>query len=290
MNFLKTFYLVSAILISCLLGGCHCSQSVNQNKNLVVLISEDGVPESLKMQVYGFLKSIRLNVEIIPWKYDSGKTEQAADAYLFDKTTRFFPAGTIFLVLHGSSAQNRLIAARSQTGKIYMGSDDGLFSQSLQREGVAEIREIQLQSTTSSMSELLHGQGQLLEGISHVLKGEALETLGAKITDVKTLSIKPASVLSNQITGEIIYIDHAGNVVTNVKADHLVNFKTDQLIRLSLQGKTYSIPIVQNQEEIPPGRLVTRLNQNKELEITIAKKSAAEFLSAKVGQQIVIKF
>ena len=95
--------------------------------------------------------------------------------------------------------------------------------------------------------------------------------------------------MSNQAKGQILYIDHYGNILTNIPGSELSKLKPGQLLSLSLRGKNLSLPFLRTYSEAPADRPFALINSDGELEIAIAKGHAAKELGAKVGDPVVLR-
>ena len=98
-----------------------------------------------------------------------------------------------------------------------------------------------------------------------------------------------ATVMANQAKGQVLYIDHYGNILSNIPGSELTKLKPGQLLSLTLRGKNVSVPFLRTYAEAPADRPFALINSDGELEIAIAKGHAAKELGAKVGDPLVLK-
>ena len=83
---------------------------------------------------------------------------------------------------------------------------------------------------------------------------------------------------SNEIIGEVLFVDHFGNLVTNLEAESLPS-------TYKLHFKDEVLPMVRTYAEAKPGCLCCLVNSFGMLEITLPMGSAADFLSGEAGDE-----
>jgi S-adenosylmethionine hydrolase len=95
--------------------------------------------------------------------------------------------------------------------------------------------------------------------------------------------------MSNQAKGQVLYVDHYGNILTNIPGSELGKLKVGQLLSLSIKGKSISLPFLRTYSEAPADRPFALINSDGELEIAINQGNAARELGIKPGDPVVLK-
>ena len=67
--------------------------------------------------------------------------------------------------------------------------------------------------------------------------GLAIEDVGGRIFDYVDLDFGKAKIMDDRIEGEVIFIDHFGNIITNISSD-LVDLQPGD--RLEMQDKSFT--------------------------------------------------
>ena len=83
---------------------------------------------------------------------------------------------------------------------------------------------------------------------------------------------------SDEIVGEVLFVDHFGNLVTNIEAESLASTS-----KLHFKGK--ALPMVRPYAEAKLDYPCFLVNSFGMLEIALPMGSAADFLSGKVGDE-----
>ena len=72
----------------------------------------------------------------------------------------------------------------------------------------------------------------------HIAKGGLLNVIGKEIQSIKDITELQATVLDNQIKGNVIYIDHYGNVVTNISKNLFLETGKGRPYEIKFKTKT----------------------------------------------------
>src|ERR1051325_1478315 len=158
--------------------------------------------------------------------------------YILARTVPYFPEGSIHVVVvdPGVGTQRRPMAA--QIGDwFYVGPDNGLITNWLERAEVSgwstEFVELtEHKYWLQNISNTFHGRDIFSPVAAYLASGVPLTDLGMPFTDpVKLILPKPIQ-LQNGWSGEVIHIDHFGNIGTNIRLEHLdpVMDKKEQII------------------------------------------------------------
>ena len=108
--------------------------------------------------------------------------------------------------------------------------------------------------------------------------------------DFVRLKIPRANVRNGQIRGQVIRVDHYGNVVTNI-SDSLLNeagIRLGDLVKVTLNEQTFPVRFVITYGDVPKGEKLCHLESRRLLEVSINKGHLANTLGIHVGDQIVI--
>ncbi|MCA9039263.1 MAG: SAM-dependent chlorinase/fluorinase, partial [Planctomycetaceae bacterium] len=107
------------------------------------------------------------------------------------------------------------------------------------------------------------------------------------------LQVPEPTVMDSQVIGTILYVDHFGNLVSNIRREHLENWKTnpaDPLIRLERDGSLRFIDfgISQTYTDCLPGHGVILWGSNGFLEVALHGGNAATKFKSKPGETLAL--
>lgn len=278
------------VALSPFLSGCQSSRSMS---HLVALFTDFGSGDPYVAQLKGAIKTIHPDSEILDLSHDNAAFDIATASYILSKSTRTLPAGTVIVAVvdPGVGSHREGLVVRTQIGRVYVAPDNGLLTEVLAREGLSEARILQNPKLNlpGSSSATFHARDIFGPVAAHLVSGVSLESCGPKAEKILRLPRPLATVMANQAKGQILYIDHYGNILSNIPGSELTKLKPGQLLSLTLRGKNISVPFLRTYAEAPADRPFALINSDGELEIAIAKGHAAKELGAKVGDPLVLK-
>ena len=139
-------------------------------------------------------------------------------AYILWTALPYFPAESVHLVVvdPGVGTARRPIAARTPWG-VLVGPDNGVFSYVWEAASSDLIVELQNSAYRApAVSTTFHGRDVFSPAAAHLARGVPLAQFGPEIVDPVRLSLPQVEVMDDRIRGEVIYIDHFGNVITSI--------------------------------------------------------------------------
>ena len=212
--------------------------------------------------------------------------------YILGRSAPYFPKGSIHVVVvdPGVGTERRPMAARIGDW-YYVGPDNGTITVWLERanqEGWRmEFVELNRpQYWLQNISHVFHGRDIFSPVAAHLANGTSLSELGSALNDPIRLELPKPEKTSNGWRGEVIHIDHFGNVSTNVRIENLgaaLNAKENITVRLNgveIRG------MVDTFGERPVGELVALIGSTGNLGIAVVNGSAQQKLGSKVGDGV----
>lgn len=278
-------------LLSPWLAGC---QSGPRMANLVALYTDFGINDPYVGQLKGAVKTTNPGAELIDLTHDSSVFDVSAASYLLAKSTRTLPLGTVVVAIvdPGVGSERAALAVRTGAGRFYVAPDNGLLTEVLAREGLADARLVQNKNLflPGEASSTFHGRDIFAPVAAHLAAGIPLESVGPKAEKILRLPRNTATVMPNLAKGLVLFIDHYGNILTNIPGSELAKLKTGQLLNLTIKGKPVPVPFLRTYAEAPDDRPFALINSDGEFEIAVSKGSAAKKLGVAPGDPVVLKF
>jgi S-adenosylmethionine hydrolase len=209
-------------------------------------------------------------------------------ALILVRAAPFFPEGTIHLVVvdPGVGTARRPIAAR--LGPYYfVGPDNGVVTMLLERaenEGWP-IEFVQLDRPKyrlPQVSNVFHGRDIFAPAAGHLAAGVPLQELGSPVSDPVRLQLPRPERTPSGWRGEVIHIDHFGNISSNIRYEHLGQpaQATVRIDGVEIHG------LVRTFGERPAGELIALYGSSGNLILSVVNGSAAQRLQAQVGDPV----
>ena len=278
--------LLSLLALFPLLAGC---QSSHRMTNLVALFTDFGPSDPYVAQLKGSIKTIAPSAELLDLSHSNAAFDISNASYLLSKSTRTLPPGSIIIAVvdPGVGSSRAGLAVRTQAGRIYLAPDNGILTEVLAREGLADARTLPI--ATESISSTFHARDLFGPAAARLVNSESFDSLGAKAEKILRLPRNTATVMPNQAKGQVLYIDHYGNILTNIPGSELAKLKVGQLLTVTIKGKSLSLPFLRTYAEAPADRPFALINSDGEFEIAINQGNAARELGIKVGDPVILK-
>lgn len=243
-------------------------------KKIVALITDFG--ESFYVgQVKGVIKSINPDIDIIDITHNVPKFNIKAGQFILYSSYRYFPKGTIFLVVvdPGVGSSRKAVLLKSQ-GYYFIGPDNGIFG-FLREYSAYEI------TVPENASPTFHARDVFAPICARISINESLEDLKT-IEKILDFDFRKVEIYKDYVIGEVIYIDDFGNLITNIEFDD--KFKVVEIngIRIYRKVRTYADA---NKKDI-----VFLKGSYEFLEISRVEDNLKNFLDAKIGDLVIAYF
>lgn len=278
-------------LLSLGLSGC---QSDSKMSNLVALYTDFGIHDPYVGQIKGAVKTVNPTAELLDLSHDSSVFDISSASYLLAKATRTLPAGTVIVAVvdPGVGSDRAGLAVRTGEGRFYVAPDNGILTEVLAREGLVEARLLENKDLfrPGEVSSTFHGRDIFAPVAAHLAGGTSLQEIGPKAEKILRLPRNTATVMPNLAKGQVIFIDHYGNLLTNIPGSELGKLKTGQLLNLTIKGKVVPVPFLRTYAEAPADRPFALINSDGEFEIAVARGNAAKKLGIAPGDSVVLKY
>jgi S-adenosylmethionine hydrolase len=259
---------------------------------MIALFTDFGTRDAYVAQLKGAILSINPHAVLIDLGHDVGQFHIRQAAYLLEKSARYFPAGTIFVAVvdPGVGSARRPLLVHTQAHKFYIGPDNGLFTCVLEREllQAAYILQQTAYFLTPHVSATFHGRDIFGPVAAHLSLGVDPVCFGPCLTEVVTLPRTMPRVVGRTVEGEIVHIDHFGNILTNIPSDLLREIQPGQTVSITIHGTTQTVPFLTTYAEGQKGRLICLISSDNEFEVACRQGSASDYLAAHTGDRIVL--
>jgi S-adenosylmethionine hydrolase len=268
------------------------------HSGVITLTTDFGNKDYFVASMKGVILSIHPRSQIVDLSHEVDPYNVAAAAYLLKSSYRYFPEGTVHVVVvdPGVGSTRRPILVHGDSN-YFVGPDNGVFSY-IYRE-VKSIRIVHLTSQEYFLSPAqqqalpsttFHGRDIFAPVSAWLVKGIDPLKLGQEIRDpVKLPLAEPGWIDDKTLEGRIVYIDRFGNLITNITRTHLpvANDQTKEVFRIILKGKTIAFKGFYAAGK--PGESCALMNSCGHLEVFINLGDARQQLGVLVGELIRVE-
>jgi S-adenosylmethionine hydrolase len=286
-----------ALLVVVMLGIFTSTSRSAPSHPVIALFTDYGWEDPYVAQLKGAILSIDTNARLVDLTHTVTPFNVVEGAYLLDQSATEFPAGTIFVaVVDPQVGTDRdPILIRTGKDKFYIGPDNGLFTNVIDREGFSRAWKLDKPAFFHSgpPSHTFHGRDIFGPVAAYLAIGTDPEKLGTPIPSksLTLLPVKDPSLAGGVVSVQVMHIDRYGNVILNLRSDSdtASKFKEGNLVKISIGKENYSAPLVKTYGDIAKGRLILLYNSSGLLEIAMNQGSAARELHVQPGAVIFLK-
>lgn len=208
--------------------------------SIITLTTDYGLRDHFVGALKGKILSDFAQAVIVDISHDIDLFNTTQASYIIGASYSNFPVGSVHLIgvdLERSNENQHL--AMQWNDHYFICADNGILSMLTQYIKPQKIVSINIHDRLPVDATDLD---VFVKVACHLAKGGLLNVIGKEINDIKQITELQPVVASdkNSIKGHVIYIDHFGNVVTNI---------TKKLFLEVAKGRPYEIPVMQGQSQ-----------------------------------------
>jgi len=261
--------------------------------SVITLLTDFGTDDEYVGLMKGVILSINPSATIVDVTHGIRPHDIVQAAYTIYAGYHYFPAQTVHLIVvdPGVGTQRRLLALRLED-HVFIAPDNGVLSLLLGHKHISSLNQItNPKYFRAAVSRTFHGRDIIAPVGAHITNGIDVRELGPAI-DVSTAvcldQLEARCTERGELKGEVVAIDHFGNLITNIKSEQLTEClpagpQANTRIRL---GSRLIGDLVETYASMPAETPSALIGSRGYLEIAINKDSAARFLDAQIGDDV----
>ncbi len=259
---------------------------------IISLTTDFGIKDGNVGVMKGVILGICKTAQIVDVSHTIAQQNILEAAYVTGRSWSYFPAGSIHVIVvdPGVGTRRRPIAARVDK-HIFVCPDNGSITIPLEQ---AETRGIPVEIIELDkprywlpvISNVFHGRDIFSPCAAHLANGVTFRKLGSTINDPVRLELPRVKITPQGWLGEVIHIDHFGNIATNIRIDQLKDIPNHR-IYVKISAKTIE-GMVNTFGERPPGELIALIGSTGNLIICAVNGNAASRLGTKFGDEVEV--
>jgi hypothetical protein len=255
---------------------------------IITLTTDIGWVYAAEMK--GTMLSINPGATVVDISHAVSPQNVVEGAFVLRSVAHHFPKNTVHVgvVDPGVGTGRRGIIVVCDDGTL-VGPDNGLLMPAAERLGLKRVYEISNKKfITDNISNTFHGRDIFAPVAAYLSKGTKPSDIGKEVGKYTHLKKGDISVKSDRLSGQIMYIDQFGNIITNIPGALLKGIDWNEEVTVRLGGRTIGLKFLQSYGYAAEGELLLTVSSFDLLEIACNKENAGQKLSAMVGQNISI--
>lgn len=262
----------------------------------ITLLTDFGTLDGYVAQMKGVILSMAPQAVIVDVTHAIGPGEIRQGGLALEQVIDAFPPATIHVAVvdPGVGSQRGLVGLES-AGQRFLAPDNGLLGEIVDRRGATRVHRLEVDRFwRRPVSSTFHGRDVLSPVAAHWLLGADLAEFGAAVDarDLIRLAIAaPCRIEANTQSvagwaGEVIAADRFGNLMTNLRGEHLGEFERAVVVVTGPKGPLAIAGVSRFYAQQPSGALMALVGSSGRLEVAVNGGSALERLGAGVGTSV----
>lgn len=190
---------------------------------IIALLTDFGQRDGFVGVMRGVILGIAPDARLVDITHDVPPQDIATGVWTLATAWRFFPAGTIFLcVVDPGVGGARLPIALRAGDRFFVGPDNGLCTRMLASgEPVTAVALTEPRYQRPNPAPTFHGRDIFAPAAAHLAAGVPLASLGSPLAADRliTLPFSEPAWEGDTLRGDVLHVDHYGNLITNIGGD-----------------------------------------------------------------------
>lgn len=257
--------------------------------SIITLTTDFGSADWFVGTMKGVIAGVAPKANVVDITHGISAGDVRGGAFALAASCRFFPKNTVHVAVVDPGVGSERAAIAVETDNFFfVGPDNGVLSWALQQERVRSIRRLENERYfLHPVSQTFHGRDVFAPVAAHLCRGVDLRKLGPEHPEMIRLPWPEATRGKAGLRGEVVYIDHFGNAITNVRASRLHVGRGDR-IYISLKQRRRCI-LADSYQTVPLRAPVAVFGSGGLLEIAVNGGNAALQLGLKIGTPFLVR-
>lgn len=240
----------------------------------ITLLTDFGTADGYVAAMKGAIAQIAPSVLIDDVSHAIDQGDIIAGAFALRRYWDRYPVGTVHVVVidPGVGTDRRALLIEAD-GRFLIGPDNGVFTFALNHATTSRCFEL---IAEQDASRTFHGRDVFAPAAARIAMNDR-SMIGNEINDAIRVIFPRYYATDASVRGEIINVDHFGNLISNVPGHEL---KDGAIARV----KDRDISVVGTYGDAEPGEVLCLINSDGMLEIAVRNGSAASDLHAERGE------
>lgn len=254
--------------------------------SIITFMSDFGLRDHYVAAVKAKILSLSFEIQVIDLTHVIDEFNISHAAFVLGAVFRDFPVGTVHLVAVSSQeSQSEKFIAVELEGHFFVGTDNGIFSliSDVTPTKIVELKEPNAKYNTFSAKTLMAPIAVELA------KGVDILTLGIEIPLLNKKFNRQIKVTRNTIGGNVIHIDHFGNLITNISKEAFEPLRDKRDFTITFRRQNINT-IHSNYTSVDEAECAIFFNSLDFLEIAINKGNASQLLGMEYDGGVIIEF
>jgi len=256
---------------------------------VIAFLTDFGTQDHYAGTMKGVVLGICPDATLVDITHDIPPHDVAAGALELAAAYKYFPAGTIFVVVvdPGVGSARRGVAAETADYR-FVAPDNGVLTAVLRETPAKKIVELtERRYARPTVSRTFEGRDRFAPAAAWLGKGIQLAALGRPVAEIQRIEMPAPDLSDDTVRGVIVRVDRFGNLVTNIDRKLVERFGQGGAITIDAGGKAIG-RLVATFAELPPDGVGALFGSTDHLELAAPSASAADRLGLTRGAAVIV--
>lgn len=259
---------------------------------VITLLTDFGTADEYVGVMKGVILSLCPSAEVVDLTHGIPPRDPVWAAYILDAGYRYFPPGTIHLVVVDPGVgTDRAILAAEVGDYLVVAPDNGVLTRLLMSNDLGRVVSVTNPDFfRPRVSRTFHGRDIFAPVAAHLALGVDLDRLGPEVDPRRGATVQldlpvPEPRPDGELVGTVVGSDRFGNLMTNIDEETLATWAGGGQPVL-LIGEQRIVGLSSSFADVPPGTPLMIVNSREFLEIAINGGSAEIALGLRRGERV----
>jgi len=264
-------------------------------KPIITLLTDFGLEDTYVAEMKAVILSICPNVTLVDLTHNIEPYNIRMGAYLLARSAEQFPEGTVHLAVvdPGVGGPRKPLIIETNSA-FFVGPDNGLLVLAAEKLGISHVYEITNRAyMRKEVSNVFHGRDIFAPAAAYLALGVPAKEFGEEIFDYVKPSYTKPKIFRDKIVGEVIHIDHFGNIITNITKKQLNMKGIDYGKSFSIifkNRKPVKVKLLESYSKAKKRELLTIVGSGGFIEVSANMANASKILNVKPGTKVTFNF
>lgn len=251
---------------------------------LITLTTDFGADSPYAAAMKGVIVRINPRARIIDLSHQLPPQDVVHGAFFLAEAVPYFPLETLHVaVIDPGVGTGRKLLYVEVAGRRLLAPDNGVWTMLGAGRAPERVHELTEPAyRRAEVSPTFHGRDILAPAAGHLSLGLDPGRLGPRVAQWVSLPLPCPVADGHEVHGEVLFVDHFGNLITNVRASTLPAEGPAEVVVEKAPVRRW----VRTYGEASPGELVALISSGGFLEIAVAQGDASRRLGVRRGAAV----
>jgi len=261
----------------------------------ITFLTDFGVQDDFVGVCRGVMRTIAPETTVIDITHGISPQSVLQGAVILERSIPYMPVCVHLAVVDpGVGTDRRPIAVQTQSGRIFVGPDNGLLMRAADRDGVDSARALtNSRYHLGEVSRTFHARDVFAPVAAHLAAGVRFGDLGEAIDpgELVRVGFPEPEVGSTRLVGTVLTVDRFGNLALNVSREHLdeLSLAPGDWIEVQFALDPYYAQVAETYADAKPGELILYEDSYGAVAIAVRDGNAARLTGAAPGDRVRVR-